>query len=116
MARVVRLRFFLLFHSIPSTDLNLHVGAIYALASFFAFAAPNARFLVFFVVPMRAWACIGAVACFDAYNAVTRRVRRSFIFFGLLRRKFFHHPTTSSLKPFFIHSSLLWTPRDTLAD
>jgi hypothetical protein len=50
-------------------------GAVYALASFFAFAAPNARFLLFFVVPMPAWACIGAIACFDAYNAVTRRVR-----------------------------------------
>ncbi|KAF8485020.1 hypothetical protein DFH94DRAFT_717713 [Russula ochroleuca] len=48
-------------------------GAVYALASFFAFAAPNARFLLFFVVPMPAWACIGAIACFDAYNAVTRR-------------------------------------------
>ena len=50
-------------------------GAIYALASFFAFAAPNARFLLFFVVPMPAWACIGAIACFDVYNAFTRRVR-----------------------------------------
>lgn len=48
-------------------------GAIYALASFFAFAAPNARFLLFFVVPMPAWACIGGIACFDVYNAVTRR-------------------------------------------
>jgi membrane associated rhomboid family serine protease len=51
-------------------------GAIYALASFFAFAAPRARFLLFFVVPMPAWACIGAIACFDVYNAFTRRVRR----------------------------------------
>ncbi|KAI0285032.1 hypothetical protein BGY98DRAFT_946761 [Russula aff. rugulosa BPL654] len=48
-------------------------GAIYALASFFAVAAPNARFLLFFVVPMPAWACVGAIACFDVYNAVTRR-------------------------------------------
>jgi len=48
-------------------------GAIYALASFFAFAAPRARFLLFFVVPMPAWACIGAIACFDVYNAFTRR-------------------------------------------
>ena len=50
-------------------------GAIYALASFFAFAAPRAKFLLFFVVPMPAWACIGAIACFDVYNAFTRRVR-----------------------------------------
>jgi len=48
-------------------------GAIYALASFFAFAAPRAQFLLFFVVPMPAWACIGAIACFDVYNAFTRR-------------------------------------------
>ncbi|KAH9963176.1 hypothetical protein BC827DRAFT_1129057 [Russula dissimulans] len=48
-------------------------GAIYALASFFAFAAPNARFLLFFVLPMPAWACIGGIACFDVYNAFTRR-------------------------------------------
>ncbi|KAF8505516.1 hypothetical protein F5888DRAFT_1604493 [Russula emetica] len=48
-------------------------GAIYGLASFFAFIAPKARFLLFFVVPMPAWACIGAIACFDVYNAVTRR-------------------------------------------
>ncbi|KAI0301799.1 hypothetical protein B0F90DRAFT_1816700 [Multifurca ochricompacta] len=48
-------------------------GAIYALASFFAFAAPRAQFLLFFVVPMPAWACIGSIACFDVYNALTRR-------------------------------------------
>ena len=64
-------------------------GAIYALASFFAFAAPRAQFLLFFVVPMPAWACIGAIACFDVYNAFTRRVRRLFSFccFG---RKILH--------------------------
>ncbi|KAH9007083.1 rhomboid-domain-containing protein [Lactarius hatsudake] len=48
-------------------------GAIYALASFFAFAAPRARFLLFFVLPMPAWACIGGIACFDVYNAFTRQ-------------------------------------------
>ncbi|KAN0127052.1 hypothetical protein V8E52_000692 [Russula decolorans] len=48
-------------------------GAVYALASFFATAAPNAPFRLFFVVRMPAWACIGAIACFDVYNAVTRR-------------------------------------------
>ncbi|KAH9978049.1 hypothetical protein BGW80DRAFT_1166250 [Lactifluus volemus] len=48
-------------------------GAIYSLASLFAFAAPRSRFLLFFVVPMPAWACIGAIACFDVYNAFTRR-------------------------------------------
>jgi hypothetical protein len=52
------------------------------LASFFAFAAPNARFLLFFVVPMPAWACIGAIACFDVYNAITRRVRHFFSLFS----------------------------------
>lgn len=70
------------------TDSDLLAGAIYALASFFAFAAPNARFLLFFVVPMPAWACIGAIACFDVYNAVTRRVRHSSLtLFSLLLRK-----------------------------
>jgi membrane associated rhomboid family serine protease len=72
----------------PFTDLThaylnnivLGAGAIYGLASFFAFAAPKARFLLFFVVPMPAWACIGAITCFDVYNAVTRQVRRSFSF------------------------------------
>ncbi|KAH9062084.1 rhomboid-domain-containing protein [Lactarius vividus] len=48
-------------------------GAIYALASFFAFAAPRAQFLLFFVLPMPAWACIGGIACFDVYNAFTRQ-------------------------------------------
>jgi membrane associated rhomboid family serine protease len=75
MALVVRSHFFLLFPSPRLTYSNLYSGAIYALASFFAFAAPHARFLLFFVVPMPAWACIGAIACFDVYNAVTRRVR-----------------------------------------
>src|SRR5712671_6682842 len=50
-------------------------GCIYALASFFAFAAPNARFLLFFVLPMPAWACVGGIGCFDVYNAFTRQVR-----------------------------------------
>ena len=63
------------FSSQTSPLLTYGAGAIYALASFFAFAAPNARFLLFFVVPMPAWACIGAIACFDVYNAFTRRVR-----------------------------------------
>jgi len=48
-------------------------GAIYALASFFAFAAPRSQFLLFFVLPMPAWACIGGIACFDVYNTFTRR-------------------------------------------
>lgn len=48
-------------------------GAIYALASFFAFAAPRSQFLLFFVLPMPAWACIGGIACFDVFNAFTRR-------------------------------------------
>ncbi|KAI0002993.1 hypothetical protein BJV74DRAFT_814735 [Russula compacta] len=60
-----------------NTERNYHShgasGAIYALASFFAFAAPRAQFLLFFVLPMPAWACIGGIACFDVYNAFTRR-------------------------------------------
>lgn len=64
-------------HTGPSLSRRPGAGAIYGLASFFAFAAPNARFLLFFVVPMPAWACIGAIACFDVYNAFTRRVRHS---------------------------------------
>ncbi|KAF8271790.1 hypothetical protein EI94DRAFT_1720027 [Lactarius quietus] len=48
-------------------------GAIYSLASFFALAAPRAQFLLFFVLPMPAWACIGGIACFDVYNAFTRK-------------------------------------------
>ncbi|KAI0254298.1 hypothetical protein BJV78DRAFT_1152427 [Lactifluus subvellereus] len=48
-------------------------GAIYALASLFAFARPRAQFLLFFVVRMPAWACMGSIACFDVYNAFTRQ-------------------------------------------
>jgi hypothetical protein len=62
------------------------------LASFFAFAAPNARFLLFFVVPMPAWACIGGIACFDVYNAFTLRVRHFLSSFAA-RQRFLHHPT-----------------------
>ena len=41
---------------------------------------------------MPAWACIGAIACFDVYNAVTRQVRRSFSLpLFAASRKFFHH-------------------------
>lgn len=101
MAQVVRFRFF---PHLPSTDSNLHVGAIYALASFFALAAPNARFLLFFVVPMPAWACIGGIACFDVYNAVTRRVCHSLSFVLLCRNIFLHNLTTLSLKLFFIYT------------
>ncbi|KAI0269242.1 hypothetical protein BC834DRAFT_619780 [Gloeopeniophorella convolvens] len=50
-------------------------GAVYSLASFFAFAMPRSKFLLFFVLPMPAWACIGGIACFDVYNAITHRVR-----------------------------------------
>ena len=97
MVRAVRVMFFS-----PSlnllTDLRIPqhgTGAVYALASLFAFAAPNARFLLFFVVPMPAWACIGAVACFDVYNAVTRRVRLL-----LLSRNFLYILHTITKTPF----------------
>lgn len=92
MVPVVRTGFLL---SLPSqSPLNLMLtyacltvsGAIYALASFFAFAAPRAQFLLFFVVPMPAWACISAIACFDVYNAFTRQVRRLFIFLLLWQK------------------------------
>jgi rhomboid-like protein len=88
-------------------------GAIYALASFFAFAAPRARFLLFFVVPMPAWACIGAIACFDVYNAFTRRVSPRFPFFCCFGRSTTHRPSYS-LKPISC-SSLPWTRQDTSA-
>ena len=85
-------------HRPPSTSplrtLGMVSGAIYALASFFAFAAPRAQFLLFFVVPMPAWACIGGIACFDVYNAFTRRVRRLFSFFCLGRKKSAHRPSS----------------------
>jgi membrane associated rhomboid family serine protease len=70
------------------------------LASFFAFAAPNARFLLFFVVPMPAWACIGGIACFDVYNAITRRVRHPFIlsfFLAASQEKILHHNIAKTL-------------------
>jgi hypothetical protein len=53
---------------------------------------------------MPAWACVGAIACFDVYNAVTRRVRHSFTPFFWLRRgnEFFHHLTTLLLNLLFI--------------
>jgi hypothetical protein len=57
---------------------------------------------------MPAWACIGGIACFEVYNAVTRRVRHSFIFFWLLRRKSFHHlHNTIAKTPFYAQFSTL---------
>jgi hypothetical protein len=73
-------------------------GAVYALASFFAFAAPRSQFLLFFVVPMPAWACIGAIACFDVYNTFTRRVRHLFLFLLLWQKNSAHRPS-SMLRP-----------------
>ena len=107
MARVVRASFPPL---LPFPPLIYHVGAIYALASFFAFAVPSARFLLFFVVPMPAWACIGGIACFDVYNAVTRRVRHSFslclFFFWLRRGKLLSSSHNTIAKTPFMHTVL----------
>ena len=90
--------------NVPTLLLTYGAGAIYALASFFAFAAPRAQFLLFFVVPMPAWACIGAIACFDVYNAFTRRVRRFLSLFKLPWQKFYTSSFISA-ETHFPHSS-----------
>ncbi|RSH93830.1 hypothetical protein EHS25_006479 [Saitozyma podzolica] len=47
-------------------------GAIYASLAFYAALFPNTTFLLFFVVPMPAWAMVGGIFAYDAYSAIFR--------------------------------------------
>ncbi|GAA5982770.1 hypothetical protein JCM5350_006242 [Sporobolomyces pararoseus] len=48
-------------------------GATYGTIAFFAAAMPSATFLLFFVVPVRAWLCVSGLFAWDFYNATSRR-------------------------------------------
>ncbi|GAA6013831.1 hypothetical protein JCM10207_008207 [Rhodosporidiobolus poonsookiae] len=48
-------------------------GATFSLASFFALSHPHARFLLFFVVPVPAWLCVGGLFAWDLYSGLGRR-------------------------------------------
>ncbi|KIJ56518.1 hypothetical protein M422DRAFT_149535 [Sphaerobolus stellatus SS14] len=48
-------------------------GAIYSVLSFVACAAPRAQFLIFFVVPVPAYACVGGIFAWDLYNAIQEK-------------------------------------------
>ncbi|KDE09358.1 hypothetical protein MVLG_00672 [Microbotryum lychnidis-dioicae p1A1 Lamole] len=48
-------------------------GAIYGCLSFFAAAYPRTTFLLFFVVPVPAWACVAGILGWDLYGALGRR-------------------------------------------
>ncbi|GAA5893915.1 rhomboid family intramembrane serine protease [Sporobolomyces salmoneus] len=48
-------------------------GATYGTIAFFAAAMPRATFLLFFVVPVRAWLCVSGLFAWDFYNATSRR-------------------------------------------
>ncbi|ORY92361.1 hypothetical protein BCR43DRAFT_518334 [Syncephalastrum racemosum] len=48
-------------------------GALMGITTFYAFAFPSARFLVFFVVPLPALAVVGGFAAYDLYKAATLR-------------------------------------------
>ncbi|KAF8528883.1 rhomboid-domain-containing protein [Hysterangium stoloniferum] len=45
-------------------------GAIYAVISFMACVAPRASFLIFGIIPVPAWGCVGGLFAYDLYNAV----------------------------------------------
>lgn len=46
------------------------LGAIYSCLSAFATMFPNAKFLMFFIVPMPAWAAVGGIFAVSAIKAV----------------------------------------------
>ncbi|KAF8342025.1 uncharacterized protein EI90DRAFT_2904405, partial [Cantharellus anzutake] len=48
-------------------------GAILSTVAFFACAFPRTQFLVFFIVPVPAWACITGLFAWDLYSTVVRR-------------------------------------------
>ncbi|SCV72251.1 BQ2448_4945 [Microbotryum intermedium] len=75
-------------------------GAIYGCLSFFAAAYPRTTFLLFFVVPVPAWACVAGILGWDLYGALGRRggttdsaghvggVLAGLMWFALVRRGF----------------------------
>lgn len=48
------------------------LGAIYSCLSAFATMFPNAKFLMFFIVPMPAWAAVGGIFAVSVMKAVDR--------------------------------------------
>ncbi|GAA6034065.1 hypothetical protein JCM8097_000674 [Rhodosporidiobolus ruineniae] len=47
-------------------------GSVFACASFFALAFPHSKFLLFFVVPVPAWLCVGGLFAWDLYSGLAR--------------------------------------------
>ncbi|GAA5918078.1 hypothetical protein JCM6882_004982 [Rhodosporidiobolus microsporus] len=47
-------------------------GAVFGAASFFACAFPREKFLLFFVVPVPAWLCVGGLFAWDLYSGLAR--------------------------------------------
>lgn len=59
---------------IDTHDKISDTGAIYAVMSFFACVSPNTKFLIFFVLPVPAWAVVTGFLVWDGYSAITDRV------------------------------------------
>ncbi|GAA5856724.1 hypothetical protein JCM8547_008809 [Rhodosporidiobolus lusitaniae] len=47
-------------------------GSTFGCASFFACAFPREKFLLFFVLPVPAWLCVGGLFAWDLYGGLTR--------------------------------------------
>ncbi|BGP16302.1 hypothetical protein JCM10213_006459 [Rhodosporidiobolus nylandii] len=47
-------------------------GAVFGCASFFACAFPREKFLLFFVLPVPAWLCVGGLFAYDLYGGLMR--------------------------------------------
>ncbi|KAI5450477.1 hypothetical protein NCC49_003098 [Naganishia albida] len=45
-------------------------AAIYASLAYFAAVFPNAQFLMFFIIPMPAWAAVGGIFAYDLYSSI----------------------------------------------
>ncbi|KAJ9121159.1 hypothetical protein QFC24_004833 [Naganishia onofrii] len=45
-------------------------GAIYASLAYFAAMFPQAKFLMFFIVPMPAWVAVGGIFAYDLYQSI----------------------------------------------
>ncbi|KAG9022067.1 hypothetical protein FRB95_000912 [Tulasnella sp. JGI-2019a] len=52
-------------------------GAIFAVIAFYATLAPTSTFLLFAIVPMPAWLCVGGMAAYDLYGAFMNPNRRT---------------------------------------
>ncbi|CEL58085.1 hypothetical protein RSOLAG1IB_02830 [Rhizoctonia solani AG-1 IB] len=48
-------------------------GAIYSVISLFACLFPSTTFLLFFIVPVPAWLCVGGIFAWDVYGSLRRR-------------------------------------------